>query len=80
MYFGQKNGRVGAYAQILDIDKWTSNAMWLFPVVEKEYTSWPFGKFDELDDIIVPQASTSYRLGIYELHIKNGKKLLFIHQ
>ena len=80
LYFGQKNGRVGAYAQILDIDKWTSNAMWLFPVVEKEYTSWPFGKFDELDDIIVPQASASYRLGIYELHIKNGKKLLFIHQ
>lgn len=80
LYFGQQNGRVGAYAQILDIDKWTSNAMWLFPVVEKEYTSWPFGKFDELDDIIVPQASASYRLGIYELHIKNGKKLLFIHQ
>lgn len=79
LYFGRKSDRVGAYAQILDVDKWTSNAMWLFPVVEKEYTSWPFGKFDAVDNILVPQADASYRFGIYEIHINNGQKLIYIH-
>lgn len=79
LFFGLVNDRVGAYAQKLNLELLTSNAMWLFPVIEIDYTSWPFGKFDAIEPIISPTIYKVYRMGIYDIHISNGKKYIYIH-
>ena len=52
----------------------------LFPVVSQVYTTWPFGKFDAVENV---RTSTSLEdvivtFGCYQLHIRNGKKYLVI--
>jgi hypothetical protein len=79
LFFGLVNDRIGAYAQQLNLELLPSNAMWLFPVVEIDYTSWPFGKFDAIEPIISPTIYKVYRMGIYDIHISNGKKYIYIH-
>ena len=78
LYLGKKNERVGAYAQSISLAKWKKEALWLFPFLEKQYTSWPLGTLAAVDDIEVPNVDMVYQLGVYELHIKNGKKYLYL--
>ena len=41
-----------AYSQPIDIAKWRSSGLWLFPKVE--ITTWPFGKYDYVTNIVRP--------------------------
>ena len=55
----------------------------LFDIQNMYFTTWPFGKIDGVEDIIIPEfieENTEYilHLGSYELHIQNGKKWLFV--
>ena len=55
----------------------------LFDIQNMYFTTWPFGKIDGVEDIIIPEfieENTQYilHLGSYELHIQNGKKWLFV--
>lgn len=78
LYLSTKNERVGAYAQSISLAKWKKEALWLFPFLEKQYTSWPLGTLAAVDDIEVPNVDMVYQFGVYELHIKNGKKYLYL--
>ena len=80
LYVGYQANEVLAYAQELKIDRWTSQAFWLYPMIEKEYTSWPFGKFEAVDNIFRPSYTGDAILqwGIYELHIQDGKKIIYL--
>jgi hypothetical protein len=80
IYFGQQKERVGAYAQSMSLTKWKNDALWLFPLLEQQYTSWPLGKSSAVEDIEVPKVDLVYRLGLYELRLKNGKKYLYLSQ
>ena len=66
--------------QRLAVDKWEENALWLFPVVRAQYTSWPFGKMYGVEDVVMPSPGDKgvYVLdwGGYKLYIKDGKKWL----
>ena len=66
--------------QRLAVDKWEENALWLFPVVRAQYTSWPFGKMYGVEDVVMPSPEEKgvYVLdwGGYKLYIKDGKKWL----
>ena len=65
---------------------WTlmqANGLRLFDIQNMYFTTWPFGKIDGVEDIIIPEfieENTQYilHLGSYELHIQNGKKWLFV--
>jgi hypothetical protein len=80
LYVGYHANEILAYAQKLKIDRWTSQAFWLYPMIEKEYTSWPFGKFEAVDNIFRPSYTGDAILqwGIYELHIQDGKKIIYL--
>ena len=41
-----------AYSQRVDIANWSSFGLWLFPKVE--ITTWPFGKYDNITNIVRP--------------------------
>ena len=78
--YGSDNDVV-ARSQRVDVGKWTSNAFWLFPIVYPEYTSWPFGKLYAVEDVMAPKdREGEYVLhwGGYELHVKDGKKILYL--
>lgn len=65
---------------------WTlmqADGLRLFDIQNMYFTTWPFGKIDGVEDIIIPEfieENTQYilHLGSYELHIQNGKKWLFV--
>ena len=65
---------------------WTlmqADGLRLFDIQNMYFTTWPFGKIDGVEDIIIPEfieENTEYilHLGSYELHIQNGKKWLFV--
>ena len=80
LYVGYHANEMMAYAQKLNIDKWISQAFWLYPLIEKEYTSWPFGKFEGVENIFRPNYTGNAILhwGIYELHIQDGKKIIYL--
>jgi hypothetical protein len=80
LYIGAQDNIMSAYAQRINLDNWQTNAFWLFPVVEVQYTSWPFGKFDALPIITLPESldEVVYHFGIHELHIRDGKKIIYI--
>ena len=72
-----------AYAQHISIDDWHKNGMWLFAAEMTEYTSWPLGRGDDLENIFTPHHSSNnftWYIGGYKLHILNGKKYLRILQ
>ena len=72
---------VVARSQRVDIGEWTRDAFWLFPIVYPEYTSWPFGKLYAVEDVMAPKdREGEYVLhwGGYELHVKDGKKILYL--
>ena len=80
LYIGQPNGSsMCGYMQKISLDKWKNNALWFFPYLEVQYTSWPFGKFEGVDNIFQSHAVDGvFHIGIYELHIQNGQKILYI--
>ena len=70
-----------AYLHSMDINKDTGNALWLFPVMFPQYTSWPFGKLESVDDILVPFTNKGEYViyfGRHRLYIKDGKKFLLM--
>ena len=70
-----------AYLHSMDINKDTGNALWLFPVMFPQYTSWPFGKLESVDDILVPfinKGEYVIYFGRHRLYIKDGKKFLLM--
>ena len=77
------NENVMAYAVNVTLDLMQKNGMILFPAIKAKYTSWPFGKFDAVEDVISLESNGiigEYVLyfGMYELHIQNGQKRLVI--
>lgn len=84
LYFGfdpyaDTNEDIVAFLQSVDIDKYTENALWLFPVMFPQYTSWPFGKLEAVDEIGAPSCvggECVMYFGRYRLYIKDGKKYL----
>lgn len=80
----------GADAQQKDIVVYDADLEWslmqtdgllLFPAKKMYFTTWPFGKIDGVENIIIPEfieENTEYilHLGSHELHIQNGKKWL----
>lgn len=68
-----------AYLQQVSLKDWKTGGMYLYPAIIPEYTSWPFGKWNDLQNIIAPNPEyAEYKLyiGTYVLYIKNGKKYL----
>lgn len=57
-----------------------NNGIYLFPDVEPYYTTWPFGSRSALpetgDETWKNDIEHVIRIGIYELHVKGGKKSL----
>ena len=84
LFFGIPNmsDEAVAYAQGLDIEKWEEDGMYLFPVLRSKYTSWPFGKYDSVEQIYRPDISDGIliRIGTHLLYIKNGKKYLLVQK
>ena len=80
LYVGYHANEMMAYAQKLNIDKWTSQAFWFYPLIENEYTSWPFGKFEGVENILRPnyKGDAILQWGIYKLHIQDGKKIIYL--
>ena len=78
LYFGEKGGGSAAYLQRINgLYRWKEGGLWLFPVVSAEYTSWPFGKWDAVDNVkFTPGLSAEYimYIGGYKVYIKDGKK------
>lgn len=52
LYMGFQEKKIVAYAQRIDIANWRSSGLWLFPKVE--ITTWPFGKYDYVTNIVRP--------------------------
>ena len=69
-----------AYSQLLLVDQVKKDCLILFPVVVLHYTSWPFGKGDGIENVLLQQdgEDRGFRFGIYELHVKDGKKTLHL--
>ena len=83
LYFGIPNmsDEAVAYVQSLDVEKWEKDGMYLFPVSHLTFTSWPFGKYDALEEIYHPeQEGMVIHLGTYILYIKHGKKYMHIRE
>jgi hypothetical protein len=80
LYIGWKDDRPCGMLKHLDIDTWTTKrAWWLYAKKEIEYTSWPFGKYEGLISLPSPyEGHTILQWGIYEIHIKDGRKILYI--
>jgi hypothetical protein len=70
-----------------DIDGWTENAFWLFPILYPQYTSWPFGRVIEEGDDTLENMSDIINEGVlimnvanYCLYLKDNKKYLIPSQ
>lgn len=84
LYFGAgvngTNEYMSAYSQLLLVNQVKDNWLVLFPAVVLHYTSWPFGKGDSVENVMVQKDGEDrvFRFGIYELHVKDGKKTLHL--
>ena len=82
LYFGAgvngTNEYMSAYSQLLLVNQVKDNWLVLFPAVVLHYTSWPFGKGDSVENVMVQKDGEEriYRFGIYEVRVKGGKKSL----
>lgn len=52
LYMGFPQKKRVAYSEQIDIAKWRKFGLWLFPKVE--ITTWPFGKYDYVTNIVRP--------------------------
>ena len=64
LYMGLQQKKIVAYAQRIDVANWRSSGLWLFPKVE--ITTWPFGKYDNITNIVRPDGADEpfFRFGI----------------
>ena len=64
LYMGFQQQKIVAYAQRIDVANWRSSGLWLFPKVE--ITTWPFGKYDNITNIVRPNGADEpfFRFGI----------------
>ena len=64
LYMGFQEKKIVAYAQRIDIANWRSSGLLLFPKVE--ITTWPFGKYDNITNIVRPDGADEpfFRFGI----------------
>lgn len=79
LYVGITNDSDGvvAFAMRVEPDRMRNNGVLFFPIKERRFTSWPLGKWDGVEDVIYSdEKERVYQWGIYELHVKNGKKSL----
>lgn len=68
---------VVAYAQPMQVSKWTNGGMIFFPAVTRSYTSWPCGEGSHvLNTEVEHDVEGTFRMGMYEIRVKNGKKYL----
>jgi hypothetical protein len=72
-----------ARAHLIDLSSMNENGVILFPAERISFTSWPFGKFDSVENIFHPTNDTTngtYQMyfGNYVLHIQNGQKRMVI--
>lgn len=83
LYFGlNKSSEIVACSQWMNIDLWTNDALWLFPLFANQYTSRPLEQLTAADDAIEIQpnnAETQWIFGNYHLIIRDGKKFLHIN-
>ena len=78
------NNQLVAYLNRANVDVMTGKGFLLFPVGEAkrpQFTSWPFGKLNSVEDVPVPNVKSRdgeymLYLGNAILHIKNGQKTL----
>lgn len=70
---------VDGYVQHMNISVLENNVMWLYPYIEAEYTSWPFGKFYSVENVDVERGKNVHHVhfGNYDLWIIDGKK--YVH-
>ena len=75
-----KHPEVVGYAIRADLSRMEANGLLLFEAKEIKFTSWPFGKFDCVENVWAPNEEIEYvvRWGNYLLRVKNGKKMLQI--
>ena len=79
LYIGLKDGKPCGMLKHMNLDSWSERALWLYAMKEIEYTSWPFGKYEGLITLPSPyEGHTILQWGIYEIHIKDGRKILYI--
>ena len=76
---------VVAYSTSINLSLMESNGLLLFPAHVAIFTTWPFGRFDSVENIF--DKNTENRMGEYimhfgnyTLHIRNGRKYLHICQ
>ena len=64
LYMGFPQKKRVAYSEHIDIAKWSKFGLWLFPKVE--ITTWPFGKYDYVTNIVRPVSADEpfFRFGI----------------
>ena len=64
LYMGFPQKKRVAYSEQIDIAKWRKFGLWLFPKVE--ITTWPFGKYDNITNIVRPNGADEpfFRFGI----------------
>lgn len=55
LYMGFPQNMMVAYSEEIDIAIWRSLGLWLFPKVE--ITTWPFGKYDYVTNIVRPDGA-----------------------
>lgn len=84
LYFGLDSySDVVATAMKLDVAKWHKDGIWIFPALYATHTSWPFGKLEGVENIVLPNLNGQNTkcvmyFGAYELRINNGQKTLII--
>ena len=60
-----------------------SMGLWAFPYNRGVFTTWPFGKDDSIEDVIMPDFNDKnavyiLHMGGYDVHIQNGKKVIYL--
>lgn len=87
MFFGRgadaSYDKIVVYPAKVALEMLKNDGMWLYTMQEQLFTTWPFGKMDDVENVIVPEfngENTEYifYFGNHELHIANGKKWLLI--
>ncbi len=71
------------YSAHVKLESVKENGTCLFPVKKQFFTTWPFGKYDAIEDVILPDFIDEnyhyiWHMGTYNLHIQNGKKYLLL--
>jgi hypothetical protein len=54
LYMGTQGDKDVALATRIKIAGWGSSGLWLFPKLEVQITTWPFGKYDNITNIVRP--------------------------